>query len=1376
MNLANAVSKLISKTLAGFVLGQFFGPIGFYIGWLLGDNIGEFGIQQIEKFFSELGKETGKSLADNKDSIFKFLKQKLTSEQCSEVDHNIASLLCKIWEERIAGLIKNKDFVDKIFQRHIKLLKKYQEKFRTAQKGNSSIVFYEIFPKVSQTDFETEFKNFEAISDKDNAQDFLWNKLQKSLAKWTDEGDQEIYQSIENEIKEALTKDLQSDFLLQLKSNEKFFDSFNTSFQFFATDILKFVSGEIKETKKNTEEIIEILKPSVDYDSQELKQEVLQYLQRVAEEVIDIKTYFPTHLQNKSFQKSPFDNIRQRVSVTEKKNWDEIRARIEEKSKTKGISDFNEGKTAHKYRLTTGSDIENIQGNQIRIFDWDNKALKEFERAIFLGDPGFGKTWLLCFEAREIALESTKQLSNSEVSPKNTLLPIKLKLSTLAENISDEILARNIAKLTINRGEIEPFSKNFEEYIYQRIIAQENVVILLDALDEVPENPKQGIDKEKFRIKLERFSNDYPKISIYISSRIVGYSNLNIKDAKELELLPFEDEQIKNFTKVWFQKDKAKDERFHDLLATYPQAAGLAQIPLMLSLLCKLFDEETNEENFPETRGEIYQRCLIGLLRDWKKENERKLISKDELHYRLKFLEKLAFKLFEKQHEQFSETSFTEILCETLGISNDDFSAEETVIEWRMRLEQDGIIKKAVKGENPEYLFLHLTFQEYLAASYLAKLPNWKEFVFKDKILFSPRWQEVLTLLGGTLSKENVKDYIESLLEKNGENGESDILFRPFMLATFAAKEGKKHLEESLKEKLLTKLTDLYANPPNHLHTYYFKRVNRVWKDEMESTLLRMLSVEVNSQNTFNINIRYGAIEITHDLHIKTPVIIEQIIKILNETNSSDEKIMASITLCEAGFATPKAVDTLIDMLLVKRKANPHFGFALLEAKEFLPKVIDAFVKFVYLEDIATFSTRHLLQVLSHFNDLPENLTDSLIGILTDKKLEKHYFHEVVIDGLLNNKVTRKKNFKELLSLLGEENLDHYIRGKIARGIARHKSLTKPEIISLAKFFLEENKEFWVSYELIPELAKLSEKNLNVANALIKFAKDKSKNAYLRVYSAWRLSEIPNPPREIIDFLFDVATDVEPIPSEKDGIKFTLSRLKNPPSKVVKMILDLVENNQINEETKENLIYNLMKSENPPNEVINQFLIYVRKDIFKGTNQEARIQSLLNLKNVPIEAIEIAIEILNSEKPFAENKRDISLQLIKYLPENQKVKKALLNFIKDETINHYHRYKVVNELLKLEITRKEAEAFFQSFWDNDKSNNYNFGTTVIQEMYNLYSTWLKFSTKTANGFMNYLIERITQRKHYWQDELFWENIFLSRIASNYNKAITVSKK
>lgn len=1079
--MAKIISKIISKTVLGFILGQGFGPIGFYIGWLIGDNIGEFGTEQIEKFFPELGKETGKTLVDYKDTIKDSIKNKLISNQSFEIDTSLASLLCKVWEQRIKKLIETKNFVDETFQTQGKLLKKYQENFKTAQKGDSTNVFYDVFPKNNESTFEVELANFEIVTDEEKAKNGIWDNLKKTLDKWTDKIDREIFQSIEGEIKTALTKDLQSDLLSELKENQKFRESFNSTFQFFATDILKAISKDTNEIRKNTEEIKEVLKPSVDYDSQELKQEVFQYLQRVAEEAVDIKSYFPPHLQNKSFQTSPFDNIRQRVSLTEKKSWDEIRARIEEQNKIRGISTFEEGKTAHKYRLTTGSDIENSQEKRIRILNWDNKASKEFERAIFLGDPGFGKTWLLCFEARKVALDSKNRLEDSEISLKDIILPIKLRLSTLAENASDEILAQSIAKLITARGEIEPFSKNFEAYIYERIKAQENVVILLDALDEVPENPQQGISKEKLRTKLENFANDYPKVSIYLTSRIVGYNNLNIKEAKELEILPFEDEQIKSFTKVWFHKDKAKDEKFHELLENQPQTAGLAQIPLMLSLLCKLFDEQTAEENFPETRGEIYRRCLIGLLRDWKKENERKNINDVELNFRLNFLEKLAFKLFEKQHEQFDETSFTEILCETLGVSTDDFSAEEKVIQWKNRLEQDGIIKKAVKGENPEYLFLHLTFQEYLAGSYIARMPNWKDFVFQDKILFNPRWQEVLTLLGGTLTKEKATNYIESLLEKNGKNGEGDILFRPFMLATFAGKEAVNNLEEEFKQKLIKKIIGRYWAELNlflnfstgDLHNWFLPTI-KVWRDYLKVILLyhlkfSFLDLKDAEKNYLVVTIRemkyrdYAFIK-EFISHIKNPQIDSKIRQEMawiihrgKELKSDDGKILWEIL---EKFKNDEDIQRPISKILSEQKNLSK------DQKSYLSEILSKD------EGKLEFYEKEFMDKLEYQRSwqIHEKI---ILELLSDKNQDVH--KRTAYASTINHWIELSKETGEtIINILMEENHESDVSYYLCEAVHRIKEFSPKGIQKLLQLIENENLYYNSKFSIIGKLAEIT--------------------------------------------------------------------------------------------------------------------------------------------------------------------------------------------------------------------------------------------------------------------------------------------------------------
>jgi hypothetical protein len=1069
--------KIFSKALAGFIFGQLFGPIGLYIGSLLGDHISELGKEQIKKIFHEFGEESGKTLVESESGIKGFLKQKFNWGKSFEIDYSLASLLCKVWEERLNKIIKEKEFEDSRLKIEVELLKKFRDNFKEAQKGETSIRFYEIFPKNDSTDFSNELKNFETITGQNENIERLWDILQKTLTKWRDEADEKTFQSLKDEIKIALTENLQNDFLVQIKNNEKFSESFKTTFEFFVAEkfnkqdkkLDKLAEKVNKQDKKldklgeHAAKLQDSLFPKADFNSPELKKEVIAYLHRVAKEAVDIKTYFPQHLKQGNDGNTPFDEIRQRVSVTEKKSWDEIKAKIEEQNKLRGISSFEEDKTAHKYHLTIGLDMEQSQGAQVRIIDWDENVANEFKRAIFLGDPGFGKTWLLSYEARRIALNSKRKLENSEISLKDVVLPIKLRLSSVAEKASaDKILTQTFSELTKICGESDPFSKSFEKYVQKRIKAEENVVILLDALDEVPENPQYGIGKEKLRKKIEDFSSDKPKISLYLTSRIVGYDSLNIKDAKELELLPFKDEQIKRFTKVWFNDNKIKEKIFQEFLDNQPQTAGLAQIPLMLSLLCKLFVELDVKETFPETRSEIYKKCLVGLLRDWKKENERKSISDEELIFRLKFLEKLAFKLFEKKQEQFAETSFTEILCETLNISPEDFSAEAKVIEWKNRLEKDGIIKKAVKGENPEYLFLHLTFQEYLAASCIAKMDNQKEFVFREKILFNPNWQEILTLLGGILSKDKAKDYIKALLEVNGEIGEGDVLFRPFLLAILAAKEAEKSLDEDFIKSLIERTWKYYLEPPDYIVKEGFLPAIKAWKHIFITYLLNEIELSLASEYPSGEYLK----TISHTLSLlkaDSSLIAARLIKVL-EDFEIDRTFRWSISVA-LGFQLNFSEEIITELFEIQKKdiyqksAYQNLLAALQGQSNLKAERIDEITRILEYDVEDESVRRKAADVLGAQSQLNTNIIDRMVDILTVSK-DDYFEKRKYFDSSASNNDIRDVQEKIAEALISQEYLNEAIINRLRDFARDNKNHEYVRIAVLLIFDKQKTKDF----------------------------------------------------------------------------------------------------------------------------------------------------------------------------------------------------------------------------------------------------------------------------------------------------------------------------
>jgi len=69
--------------------------------------------------------------------------------------------------------------------------------------------------------------------------------------------------------------------------------------------------------------------------------------------------------------------------------------------------------------------------------------------------------------------------------------------------------------------------------------------------------------------------------------------------------------------------------------------------------------------------------------------------------------------------------------------------------------ETDGLLVKSGGGDNAPYLFLHLSFQEYLTACALAERANnegWQAIsAFVDRKSWNPAWQETVVFLSGML-------------------------------------------------------------------------------------------------------------------------------------------------------------------------------------------------------------------------------------------------------------------------------------------------------------------------------------------------------------------------------------------------------------------------------------------------------------------------------------------------------------------------------------------------------------------------------------------------------------------------------------------------
>jgi predicted NACHT family NTPase len=172
---------------------------------------------------------------------------------------------------------------------------------------------------------------------------------------------------------------------------------------------------------------------------------------------------------------------------------------------------------------------------------WE-QARKEQRRIMVLADPGMGKSTLLCLEARRTAQAGRQKLTQGKATVADTSLPIFLRLSELQKENKE--ISEAIFQL-LRRDYPETFPGI--AHLFEEKLALGHCLLLLDALDEVPLEQRQGISE-----KLCRFISRFNRCLVVCTSRLVGYAGGFLDGAKEMEIVPFGTKEIEKFIHAWF--------------------------------------------------------------------------------------------------------------------------------------------------------------------------------------------------------------------------------------------------------------------------------------------------------------------------------------------------------------------------------------------------------------------------------------------------------------------------------------------------------------------------------------------------------------------------------------------------------------------------------------------------------------------------------------------------------------------------------------------------------------------------------------------------------------------------------------------------------
>jgi HEAT repeat protein len=471
-----------------------------------------------------------------------------------------------------------------------------------------------------------------------------------------------------------------------------------------------------------------------------LTEEVLSYLDEVVARASELPPYFPAHLRKAGDGATGFEAIQQQVQVVEDRSrWDQSLAEESERLRAAGFDD-RLAYAPNRARPESGEhEDQRDRPAPAPPLPWDYRAAERFRRAVILGDPGMGKSWLLRIEARRLAVDARRSIEARTQPVADIPVPILARLPDL--NQSDGPIAEALITPASERR-----SESFRHWVRSRL-ACGRAVVLLDGWDEVPvERPEPGQPiayrphhQQRLGQRIQQFAQDFPENRLLLTSRVVGYVGAPFAGAQELELVAFDQPQIDQFARAWFGVEGTSP--FIELLTKNPPMRGLARIPLILTLMCRAFLEK--KLRFPTRRVDLYERCLLGLLRDWKEEKERREISDAEIEGQLDLLADAALALFEKNSNQFRVVELARELSR-VACGKD---RESLIAGWK----RDGLVVRSGQDRDAPYVFLHRTFHEYLAARGLARR-GWVAIRdLMDRKAWLPSWQETIVMLAGLL-------------------------------------------------------------------------------------------------------------------------------------------------------------------------------------------------------------------------------------------------------------------------------------------------------------------------------------------------------------------------------------------------------------------------------------------------------------------------------------------------------------------------------------------------------------------------------------------------------------------------------------------------
>jgi len=340
------------------------------------------------------------------------------------------------------------------------------------------------------------------------------------------------------------------------------------------------------------------------------------------------------------------------------------------------------------------------------------------------GAPGIGKT-ILC---KEIA----SQWSSKDILRYKALLFLLYLRDPRIKGITG---VKSMVQYFCQSDEL---TNDITDWLVER--DGENLIIVIDGYDEITDNTRHNFINDVIR------RNQLSKCCLVITSRPAASLNLHRSVNCRAEVLGFTEQNRLNFIEMALQGQNDKIEDLKCFLHSNTTINALCYIPLNMSILLCLARDGINE--LPNTQTILYHNFVIMTVKRFLPADAAEPITLDSLeepyNQVIKELAKFAFLSLEKDKLVFS-------LAEIPTACHNRTSARWYGLGL-LKCEQH--FKPTTGSHSKTFHFLHFSVQEYMAAHYIASLPDAELLLKLNQTFWKPRyfnmWIMYVGITGGT--------------------------------------------------------------------------------------------------------------------------------------------------------------------------------------------------------------------------------------------------------------------------------------------------------------------------------------------------------------------------------------------------------------------------------------------------------------------------------------------------------------------------------------------------------------------------------------------------------------------------------------------------